>query len=250
MHFAHRRLSIIDLRHGQQPLVKRPFVALLQRRAVQLPGDQSRTGRRGAQFHDHVRHRGRPRGMAALGTRVLATVSRHVRLRHARSSDRLSLPRSRPVRDQAPALHPPEGRRRVRLRAQGPGERVRLRACTCIPQALVASMLYYWVPDQMCSVRGVEKLQPGSWAEFRPDGTHRVERYWDVVEEAAAAQETDYDLREVIEDSVNGAPRRRRSGVELPLRWPRLEHRDRAGEAGQSPDRRVHHHVPSRGPSA
>ena len=24
--FAHRRLSIIDLRHGQQPLVKRPFV--------------------------------------------------------------------------------------------------------------------------------------------------------------------------------------------------------------------------------
>ena len=25
VHFAHRRLSIIDLRHGQQPLVKRPF---------------------------------------------------------------------------------------------------------------------------------------------------------------------------------------------------------------------------------
>ena len=26
VHFAHRRLSIIDLQHGQQPLVKRPFV--------------------------------------------------------------------------------------------------------------------------------------------------------------------------------------------------------------------------------
>jgi asparagine synthase (glutamine-hydrolysing) len=55
----------------------------------------------------------------------------------------------------------------------------------------------------MCSVEGVEKLQPGTWAEFRPDGTHRVERYWDIVEEAAAAQETHYDLGEVIEDSVN-----------------------------------------------
>ena len=64
-------------------------------------------------------------------------------------------------------------------------------------------MLYYWVPDQMCSVQGVEKLQPGTWAEFRPDGTHRVERYWDVVEEAAAAAEgPPIDLREVVEDSV------------------------------------------------
>ena len=26
VHFAHRRLSIIDLQHGQQPLVKSPFV--------------------------------------------------------------------------------------------------------------------------------------------------------------------------------------------------------------------------------
>jgi asparagine synthase (glutamine-hydrolysing) len=63
-------------------------------------------------------------------------------------------------------------------------------------------MLYYWVPDQMCSVRGVEKLQPGTCAEFRPDGSCRIERYWDVVEEAHAAQETDCDLREVIEASV------------------------------------------------
>ena len=36
---------------------------------------------------------------------------------------------------------------------------------------MVASMLYYWVPDQRCSMNGVEKLQPGTWAEFRPDGT-------------------------------------------------------------------------------
>ena len=75
-----------------------------------------------------------------------------------------------------------------------------LRMC---PQALVASMLYYWVPDQMCSVQGVEKLQPGSWAEFRPDGSQHVERFWDVVEEATMAGDGHYDLVETIEDSVN-----------------------------------------------
>ncbi len=70
------------------------------------------------------------------------------------------------------------------------------------PHALVASMLYYWVPDQMCSLRDVEKLQPGTWAEFRPDGSSRVECYWDIVEEAAAGRETSCDLGSVIEDSV------------------------------------------------
>ena len=42
--------------------------------------------------------------------------------------DRFPLPRSRPVRDQASALHSSQGRCRVRFRAQGTGERVRLRA--------------------------------------------------------------------------------------------------------------------------
>ena len=39
------------------------------------------------------------------------------------------------------------------------------------PGALVASMLYYWLPEQRCAIEGVEKLPAGSWAEFRPDGT-------------------------------------------------------------------------------
>ena len=36
------------------------------------------------------------------------------------------------------------------------------------PSALIASILYFWVPDRRCSLNGVEKLQPGTWAEFRP----------------------------------------------------------------------------------
>ncbi|MEU4197358.1 asparagine synthase (glutamine-hydrolyzing) [Kribbella sp. NPDC026611] len=71
------------------------------------------------------------------------------------------------------------------------------------PGALIASMLYYWLPEQRCAIDGVEKLPPGSWAEFRPDGSNRHETYWrvtDVATEAAAGPPA--DLRQVIEESV------------------------------------------------
>ncbi|MEV6270450.1 asparagine synthase (glutamine-hydrolyzing) [Kribbella sp. NPDC051936] len=71
------------------------------------------------------------------------------------------------------------------------------------PGALIASMLYYWLPEQRCAIDGVEKLPPGSWAEFRPDGSSREATYWrvtDVATEAAAGPRA--DLRQVIEESV------------------------------------------------
>jgi asparagine synthase (glutamine-hydrolysing) len=71
------------------------------------------------------------------------------------------------------------------------------------PGALVASMLYYWVPDQQCAVDGVRKLPPGSWARLRPDGSVSVQHYWriaDVAQEAAAGPAA--DLRQVIQESV------------------------------------------------
>ncbi len=71
------------------------------------------------------------------------------------------------------------------------------------PGALVASMLYYWIPEQRCAIDGVHKLPGGSWARFRPDGRHTVEHYWrieDVAAEAAAGPQA--DLAEVIQDSV------------------------------------------------
>jgi asparagine synthase (glutamine-hydrolysing) len=71
------------------------------------------------------------------------------------------------------------------------------------PGALIASMLYYWLPEQRCAIEGVEKLPPGSWAEFRPDGTSQHEMYWRVAEVAAeAAAGPPADLRQVIEESV------------------------------------------------
>ncbi len=71
------------------------------------------------------------------------------------------------------------------------------------PSALIASILYYWVPDRRCSLNGVQKLQPGTWAEFRPDGSYHTKTYFDIAEAAAAASAgPPIDLREVIESSV------------------------------------------------
>ena len=83
------------------------------------------------------------------------------------------------------------------LAAMGPELRIE-------PGALVASMLYYWVPEQRCAIRDVQKLPAGSWARFRPDGTHEVRSYWrvqDVALEAAAGPAA--DLRSVIAESVS-----------------------------------------------
>ncbi len=72
------------------------------------------------------------------------------------------------------------------------------------PGALVASMLYYWVPEQRCAIDGVHKLPGGSWALFRPDGKMTLEYYWriaDVAARAAAGQPA--DLSQVMEESIS-----------------------------------------------
>jgi asparagine synthase (glutamine-hydrolysing) len=71
------------------------------------------------------------------------------------------------------------------------------------PGALVASMLYYWVPEQRCAIQDVHKLPAGCWARLRPGRDVEVRQYWRVQDVAAeAAEGTAADLRAVIEESV------------------------------------------------
>jgi asparagine synthase (glutamine-hydrolysing) len=68
---------------------------------------------------------------------------------------------------------------------------------------LVASMLYYWVPEQLCAVDGAQKLAAGSWAIFRPDGSCLFQSYWRIADVAAEATAgPPVDLRPVIEESI------------------------------------------------
>ena len=74
---------------------------------------------------------------------------------------------------------------------------------TIDPGTLVASMLYYWVPEQRCAIQGVHKLPAGSWARIKPGGRLEVRQYWRIQDVAAAAAGQPVpDLRSVIEESV------------------------------------------------
>ena len=71
------------------------------------------------------------------------------------------------------------------------------------PGAMVASMLYWWVPEDWCTVAGVRKLPGGSWARFSPDGRTHLEYYWRIADVAReAAEGPAIDLGPVIEESV------------------------------------------------
>ncbi len=74
------------------------------------------------------------------------------------------------------------------------------------PTALVASLMYYWVPENHCVYRDVEKLPPGCWAEVSPNQALRIHRYWDLSDEVTAQASNALDaveVGEVIEDSVS-----------------------------------------------
>ncbi|MFD7406850.1 asparagine synthase (glutamine-hydrolyzing) [Streptomyces sp. NPDC059866] len=71
------------------------------------------------------------------------------------------------------------------------------------PAALVASLLYYWVPDSRCAFREAEKLPPGSWLRCRPDGRVERGRYWNLRDVAHEARDSEPpDLAAVVEEST------------------------------------------------
>ncbi len=199
---AHRRLSIIDLQHGQQPLVKPPLALCYNGELYNYREIRAELASAGATFSTESdtevvleawRHWGpaclrRFRGMFAFALFDEATGSLFL------ARDQFGIKPLHFMRRKDGVVFASE----LKALVAAFGSELRL-----MPTALVASMLYYWVPDQQCSIQGVTKLPPGTWAEFRPDGTHRHERYWDIAEAAAAAATSNHDdLGQVIEDSV------------------------------------------------
>jgi asparagine synthase (glutamine-hydrolysing) len=71
--------------------------------------------------------------------------------------------------------------------------------------AIVASLLYYWIPEDHCVYEGVHKLPPGSWLEVGPGGHRREGRFFDPRTELAAPSRPRVEveeLREILVDSV------------------------------------------------
>ena len=71
------------------------------------------------------------------------------------------------------------------------------------PTGMVASLMYYWLPEEHSAYQGLEKLPPGHWAEISPGAGLTVHRYWDPIELIDPTTELSTDeLADVIEDSV------------------------------------------------
>jgi asparagine synthase (glutamine-hydrolysing) len=71
--------------------------------------------------------------------------------------------------------------------------------------AIVASLMYYWIPEDHCVYEGVHKLPAGCYLQVGPDGRQRLERWFDPRTELAAPSSRQVDvesLRRVLEDSV------------------------------------------------
>ena len=71
------------------------------------------------------------------------------------------------------------------------------------PGAMVASALYYWLPQEFDALRGVHRHPAGTWAEYHRDGSLSRGVFWDTAAEAAlAAHGPRADVRGVVAASV------------------------------------------------
>ena len=68
---------------------------------------------------------------------------------------------------------------------------------------MVASALYYWIPQDFDAIEGVHKLPPGSWRTFHVDGPTTSGTYWSASETASRMSHAERpDLASVLEESV------------------------------------------------
>lgn len=201
-HLAHRRLSIIDLAGGHQPLEKGGLVLTYNGELYNYKELRAELASGGARFVTgcdtevvlEAWRRWGPaslrkfRGMFAFALFDQVTGSLFL------ARDQLGIKPLFYLRRREGVAFASE--LKALLAAFGHGLHID-------SSALVASMLYYWVPERRCSISGVEKLQPATWAEFRPDGAWKVETYWDIAAVAAAAAAAPpVELEEVLESSV------------------------------------------------
>ncbi len=72
-------------------------------------------------------------------------------------------------------------------------------------RGVVASLMYYWIPETHGVFAGVDRLPAGHWAEATPDGGYQVHCYWSAEQELLVDPGPEPDteqLREILEDSI------------------------------------------------
>ena len=198
-----RRLSIIDLSSAaDQPLHKDGLTIVYNGELYNYRELRAELAARGVRFADALRHRGRPRSLAVLGADALGRF--RGMFAFAVLDERTGeLVLARDPFGIKPLYFLPRGDGVVfasELKALVTALASELRI---EPGAMIASMLFYWIPEQRCAIGNVTKLPGGSWARVACDGTITIRQYWNIAQVAAeAAAGPMADLGSVIEESV------------------------------------------------
>jgi asparagine synthase (glutamine-hydrolysing) len=203
VHLGHRRLSILDLSDAaSQPFVKHDLVLVYNGELYNFRELRDELVALGARFTSTGDTEVVLEAWRAWGPSCLARLrGMFAFAMHERATGRVVL-----VRDQL-GIKPlfwtrnPAGGIAFasELKAVVPA----LDAVRLDRTAMVASLLYYWIPDEHCAVEGVEKLRPGHWLACDRDGTIETQCYFDPVAVAREAAAGDpIDLRSTIVDSV------------------------------------------------
>ena len=230
--FAHRRLEIIDLETGHQPMHDGDGNWITYNGEIYNYLELRPRARRG-HVPDHVGHRGRASRLSPLGAGLRRAAARHVRLRDLGRGRGAALLRARPVRHQAFRLR--AARRRLLRRLGGEGTAPLPAGDRDGPRGAQGLSRLSVLP------RRQDALQRRARAPARPHA-HDPERR--RAREALLGSRVRARLRPqrgVADDAAARArrgvgrvpPPRRRPGRRVPLRRPRLEHHDLARGPGR-----------------
>ena len=175
-----RRLSIIDLAGGHQPMSNEDGIGLdrLQRRDLQLPRPAAPAGRLGPQVPHRQRHRDdRPPVRGRRASTASAHLERHVRGRHlgratagGSCSAAIGWARSRSSIAHEPGRLLFASELKSLLEVPGLPREID-------PPAVDEYLTYQYVPHPSTIFRGFRKLPPGHYAVWQ-DGKLDVQPYW------------------------------------------------------------------------
>ena len=180
---GHRRLAIIDLVTGDQPMASDDgSVRIVFNGEIYNFRELRRElEARGAPIPHVIGHGGHPPRLRGRRPGLRAAAARHVRLRHPRRARPPPLPRPRPGRDQAARLLRWDGRRllfasEIKGILEDPAVSRDLDL-----EALGQYLTFHYVPAPRTIFRAIRKLPPASTLVLSLDGGEPVvSRYWSL----------------------------------------------------------------------